>query len=174
VKKKKNLILLLILYTCAINNSHGISLFLTPILIADKTNGKLTLHFPNTDEEISTPALYGKVKSDIYDIKVYNGEVKKNNITPSGEYTVTKAYSDKYNRPMLVFIVGKKRLVSIHPVYLGSPKQKRSERLKTSTPSDNRITGGCINVPDEFYYKYLDNLPNGTNLYIKNETEQLI
>jgi hypothetical protein len=41
--------------------------------------------------------------------------------------------------------------VSIHPISLGAPSERRAERLASPTPDDNRVTHGCINVSAEFY-----------------------
>jgi len=40
--------------------------------------------------------------------------------------------------------------VSIHPV-IGAPAERRTERLASPSPNDNRVTHGCINVSAEFY-----------------------
>jgi hypothetical protein len=41
--------------------------------------------------------------------------------------------------------------VSMHPVRLTDPRERRLERLASPTPSDNRISYGCINVPPDFF-----------------------
>lgn len=41
--------------------------------------------------------------------------------------------------------------ISIHAVPTAKPQEKRVERLKSPTSSDNRITFGCINVTPKFY-----------------------
>ncbi len=41
--------------------------------------------------------------------------------------------------------------VSIHPTATGVPSERRAERLASPTPSDNRVTHGCINVAPDFY-----------------------
>jgi hypothetical protein len=43
--------------------------------------------------------------------------------------------------------------ISLHPVITTNKKEHRQERLDSPTPSDNRITFGCINVPPAFYQK---------------------
>ena len=45
--------------------------------------------------------------------------------------------------------------VSIHSLRLVNPRDKRAERLATSTPLDNRITYGCVNVPPAFYTQWI-------------------
>ena len=41
--------------------------------------------------------------------------------------------------------------VSIHPTAIGTPAERRAERLASPTPEDNRVTHGCINVEPDFY-----------------------
>lgn len=41
--------------------------------------------------------------------------------------------------------------ISMHPVVTSNPKEHRLERLKSTTPDDNRITFGCINIAPAFY-----------------------
>jgi len=41
--------------------------------------------------------------------------------------------------------------VSMHPVRVTDPKERRLERLASPSPADKRISWGCINVPPEFF-----------------------
>jgi hypothetical protein len=41
--------------------------------------------------------------------------------------------------------------VSMHPVRLTDPRERRQQRLDTPTPADNRISYGCINIPPAFF-----------------------
>jgi hypothetical protein len=41
--------------------------------------------------------------------------------------------------------------VSMHPVRVTDPKERRLERLASPTPAVKRISWGCINVPPEFF-----------------------
>lgn len=41
--------------------------------------------------------------------------------------------------------------ISMHPVINTKPAERRPHRLATPTPSDNRISFGCINVPPDFF-----------------------
>jgi hypothetical protein len=78
-------------------------------------------------------------------------------------------FSWKLNEPMLIFIKGDAAVGSIHPMWMKNPKQQRVERLRSVDPSDNRITGGCINVDPKFFYDVLDKLPDGVVLTILQE-----
>jgi hypothetical protein len=41
--------------------------------------------------------------------------------------------------------------ISLHPVITSNPKERRAQRLATTTPLDKRISYGCINVPAAFF-----------------------
>lgn len=41
--------------------------------------------------------------------------------------------------------------LALHRIAKGTPSERRAERLQTPTPTDNRISYGCINVAAAFY-----------------------
>ena len=45
--------------------------------------------------------------------------------------------------------------VSMHRLRPSNPQEKRPERMATATPLDNRITYGCVNVPAEFFDRWV-------------------
>ena len=45
--------------------------------------------------------------------------------------------------------------VSMHRLRPSNPLEKRPERMASATPLDNRITYGCVNVPAEFYDRWI-------------------
>lgn len=45
--------------------------------------------------------------------------------------------------------------VSIHRLRPVHASQRRAQRLASPTPEDNRITYGCVNVPQAFYERHL-------------------
>jgi hypothetical protein len=56
-----------------------------------------------------------------------------------------------------------KNAVSLHRVITDNPREQRLERLATPTPLDNRISYGCINVPADFYDRFVKPAFTGTN-----------
>ena len=62
--------------------------------------------------------------------------------------------------------------ISLHAVVKGTPEEHRAERLKSVTAEDNRISFGCINVPEAFYATVVS--PTFTNtkgiVYVLPET----
>lgn len=62
--------------------------------------------------------------------------------------------------------------VSLHRVRSAHASERRLERLASSDPGDNRISYGCINVPERFYNDVIDTLfaPGKGSIYILPET----
>ena len=62
--------------------------------------------------------------------------------------------------------------LSLHRVVKGLPKERRTERLASPSPLDNRISFGCINVPPKFYDQVVSPSFTGTFgiVYILPET----
>ena len=62
--------------------------------------------------------------------------------------------------------------ISMHRVIVGSPKERRAERLASPSPLEHRISYGCINVPVQFYNKVLSPAFTGTDgiVYVLPET----
>lgn len=65
--------------------------------------------------------------------------------------------------------------LSLHRVITGNPKDRRHARLASPSPSDNRISYGCINVPAHFYDAVVAPAFKGTVgiVYILPETRPL-
>jgi hypothetical protein len=62
--------------------------------------------------------------------------------------------------------------ISMHPVITTKPEEHRAERLATATPLNNRISYGCINVPEKFFENVVHEAFTGTNgdVYVLPET----
>lgn len=140
-----------------------------PTITADKVAGTISVFYPDTKHIITEPALFGKVKSNALDMGNYNFPRKFDSITPAGTFQIEKVFSWVLNEPILVFIHGRSSVGAIHPLWMKNPKQQRVQRLLSTTPNDNRITGGCINVDSKFFYSVLNELPEGTTLTILPE-----
>ena len=66
--------------------------------------------------------------------------------------------------------------VALHPIPPGAPKkERRSQRMLSPTPDDNRITFGCINVPLAFYTKSVRPLfqRKGGYVYVLPDTKPI-
>lgn len=73
--------------------------------------------------------------------------------TPTGDFPLhhVKTTLKGYGGDVVVYREDPKRLWALHRVWLGSPKQRRLERLDSETPADNIISSGCINMYPEDY-----------------------
>lgn len=143
-------------------------------IVADKVAGKIIFYDRDNNVAVSSSALFGKMKSDIYDAEYYDSKLAPPGyITPAGVFPLKKYLSRALSTPlesMLVYVPGEYLVLAMHRVYKKNPAQRRVARLLSETPDDNRITNGCINIPDKFYEDYLENLPNDTLLYVLPET----
>ena len=124
-----------------------------PFIVADKMSGNITLFDANGKALTTAPALYGSEVGDTLQ--------GTNRQTPAGRFTLTYSKEDKSLGDMQVLDGvsmqdGNTNYVwAIHRVI--NPKgENRLNRLTSKTASDNRISNGCINVPAEFFNKYLD------------------
>jgi hypothetical protein len=87
--------------------------------------------------------------------------------TPTGEFKLKHGFSSKLNERIIVFKEYPTYVYSIHPLWLGNPKEDRKYRLASETPYDNKITKGCINVHPDLFYDILAKLPDGTRIFVK-------
>ena len=46
-------------------------------------------------------------------------------------------------------------LPALHPVYLWNSWEKRSDRLASNTPKDNKISYGCLNIAEKDFYEWI-------------------
>lgn len=65
--------------------------------------------------------------------------------------------------------------VALHTIPTGNPKERRRARMLSPTADDNRITFGCINVPQLFYNKGVRPLflKKGGYVYVLPDTKPL-
>jgi hypothetical protein len=91
--------------------------------------------------------------------------------TPAGRFV---AETGRNLRGEDVLWVSYADAVSIHPVLLEKPDERREERLATPTIEDNRVSYGCINLPTAFYEETVrPMLAKRTIVYILPETKPL-
>lgn len=69
-------------------------------------------------------------------------------ITPSGRFMANLAHNLAGQE---ILWVSYEQSVSLHYLRNADPKERRPERLNSSTVLDNRISYGCINVPPAFW-----------------------
>ena len=79
--------------------------------------------------------------------------------TPSGRFEAALAQNLS---GQLILWVDYEQGISLHPLRSVDAKERRLERLLSPTPTDNRISYGCINVPVEFWRDVVLPLFRGT------------
>ena len=89
--------------------------------------------------------------------------------TPAGRFV---AHLDKDIHGRGILLIDYDASIALHPVVAGTPKERRAERLRSTSPDDNRISFGCINVPPGFFDKVVRPTFTGTAgvVYILPET----
>jgi hypothetical protein len=123
-----------------------------PFMIVDKRQAHLWVFDRAGRLRGDAPVLLGAARGDhsvpgIGDMKL--SEIKPSDrTTPAGRF---KAEVGTNLRGESVVWVDYDGGVSMHPVLTTMPKERRVERLATPTPTDNRVSYGCINVPQAFH-----------------------
>ena len=123
-----------------------------PFMILDKRQAHLWVFDRGAQQKGDAPVLLGSAKGDhtvpgIGDLKL--SQIKpEDRTTPAGRFV---ADVGKNERGEDVVWVDYDSGVSMHPVLTTNAKEQRERRLATSTPADNRVSFGCINVPKAFH-----------------------
>lgn len=144
-----------------------------PFMIIDKVQARVFMFDEQGQLRGAASALLGLAVGDHTVPGI--GQRKLSSILPSERTTPAGRFVASLDRD----IHGKELLwvdydsaLSLHRVVTGQPKERRSERLATPSPLDNRISFGCINVPAKFYDTVVSPSFTGTNgiVYILPET----
>jgi len=158
-------------WAIADKNPHGL-----PFLIVDKRNATVSAFDASGRLLGSAPVLLGLARGDdsvpgigerkIADIKPYE------RTTPAGRFAAelgTNAGGED------ILWVDYDAAVSMHRVRPVKASERRLERLATPTAEDNRISYGCINVPAEFYDRFVKPLflPKNGIVYVLPDTKPL-
>ncbi len=137
-------------WVAASNDNHSL-----PYIIVDKTTASLLLFDAAGKSLGQAPVLIGIALGD--DATPGVGSKNLAELGPAEKTTPAGRFLAKFGRP-----VGKERIlwvdyatsVAIHPIPTrASKKERRRQRMLSPTPTDNRITFGCINVPVASYGK---------------------
>ena len=134
-----------------------------PFAIVDKMDAKVFVF--DTDGRLrgAAPVLLGLARGD--DSPPDIGDRKLSDIrpdertTPAGRFVASLGYNFNGKDVLWVDYDG---AVSMHRVITSNPSERRLERLATPTPLDNRISYGCINVPEKFFNNVVSPAFTGT------------
>jgi hypothetical protein len=155
----------------AARNNQGL-----PFLVVDKVQARVWIFTGLGAMLGSSPVLLGLAIGDtsVPDI----GERKLSNIRPEERITPAGRFPSTLGRNLQgqeVLWVDYDGGVSMHRFVRGQPSERRAERLATPTPTDNRVSYGCINVPAAFFNALV--LPtvrqNGSIVYVLPETRPM-
>ena len=124
--------------------------------VIDKAAATLSVYAPTGKLLATTPVLLGLAKGDenvpgigtrpIADIAPHE------RTTPAGRFDSEPGMT---LTGQTVVWIDYEAAVSIHRLRPSSPTEKRPDRLASKTPLDNRITYGCVNVPPDFYDRWV-------------------
>ena len=123
-----------------------------PFVIVDKKKARVVVFGPQGALLGLTPALMGAARGDHTVPGI--GERPMASIppeertTPAGRFVAELGHNIKGED---IVWVDYDAAVSLHRVRATNPMERRLQRLASPTPQDNRISYGCINVPQAFY-----------------------
>lgn len=123
-----------------------------PYLIVDKVDAKVFVFNARGQLQGAAAALLGMERGDGTADGI--GEQKlsamrpEDRTTPAGRFLASLDH-DLQGREILW--VDYDTALALHRVPKGKPAERRAERLESATSDDNRISYGCINVPEAFY-----------------------
>lgn len=144
-----------------------------PFVIVDKREAKVFVFDAQGALRGHAPALLGLAIGD--DSVPGIGSKKLSAIrpeertTPAGRFV---ANLDKNLKGTEMLWVDYDTAISLHRVVTGTARERRAERLASSSPSERRISYGCINVPVPFYDTVVSPAFTGTDgiVYVLPET----
>ncbi len=147
-----------------------------PFMVIDK---KLSLLHVFDREGVrvgATPVLLGQALGDHSVPGIGDREVSQvrpfERTTPAGRFA-TQAGRNLAGEDIVWIDYG--AAVSLHRVRATVPRERRLQRLASSSAADNRVSYGCINVPVEFYNAVVHPLFSGTSglAYVLPEVDAL-
>ena len=127
-----------------------------PFAVIDKTAATVNLYDASGKLMAASPVLLGQAKGDASVPGI--GERPMQDIAPHERTTPAGRFVSEPGKNLAgetVVWIDYDAAVSMHRLRPSSPHEKRPERMATVTPSDNRITYGCVNVPAEFYDRWV-------------------
>jgi len=144
-----------------------------PFVIVDKTNAKVFVFNPDGRLHGAASALLGLALGD--EAVPGIGKRKLSSIRPEERTTPAGRFVAALGRNLYgkeILWVDYDGAISLHPVVTANLKERRLERLATSTTHDKRISYGCINVPAKFFQNVVRPAFTGTNgiVYVLPET----
>lgn len=123
-----------------------------PFVLVDKIDARVYVFNSHGSLQGAAPALLGLTLGDEGVQGIGNRPLSRilpqERTTPSGRF---EAALDQNLAGQIILWVDYEQGISLHPLRSVDAKERRLERLLSSTATDNRISYGCINVPFEFW-----------------------
>jgi hypothetical protein len=123
-----------------------------PFVIIDKRAARLWLFDAQGQARGDTPILLGSARGDHTVPGIGERPIAEvlphERTTPAGRFVAERG---RNARGEMVLWVDYDAAVSMHREIPGQPHERRAERMASTTPKDNRISYGCINVPARFF-----------------------
>lgn len=144
-----------------------------PFVIIDKRDAKVFVFDAAGQLRGDSPALLGLAIGDHsvpgIGTKKLSAIRPEERTTPAGRFV---ANLDKNLKGDEILWVDYETAISLHRVVTGSAKERRAQRLASSSPSERRISYGCINIPVPFYVNVVSPVFTGTDgiVYVLPET----
>lgn len=146
-----------------------------PFVVIDKVNAVVLAFDGRGNLRGRAPALLGMARGDATVPGI--GQRKLATITPAERTTPAGRFEASLGRDFEqdILWIDYDAALSLHRVIKGRRVDDRAGRLASPTPSDNRISYGCVNVPPGFYDGVVKPLFTGTVgiVYILPETKPL-
>lgn len=144
-----------------------------PFAIVDKAEARVFVFNAAGQLSGATPALLGLALGD--DSVPGIGERKLSSIRPDERTTAAGRFVASLDHNLQgkeILWVDYDAAISLHPVVTSNAKERRAERLASSSPSERRISYGCINVPVQFFKNVVSPAFTGTDgiVYVLPET----
>lgn len=124
--------------------------------VIDKVAATVSLYDPSGNLMAASPVLVGQAIGDasvpgIGDRRIQDIAAHERT-TPAGRFESQPGVN--LSGETIVWI-DYNAAVSMHRLRPSKSGDKRPERMESASPLDNRITYGCVNVPVEFYEKWV-------------------
>lgn len=124
--------------------------------VIDKDKATLTMYGASGKLMAATPVLLGQAKGDHnvpgIGTRAISAIAPHERTTPAGRFETEPGIT---LTGQTVVWIDYDAAVSMHRLRPSDPAEMRPKRLATPTPLDNRITYGCINVPAEFFDRWI-------------------
>jgi hypothetical protein len=144
-----------------------------PFIIVDKVQARVFVFDAQGELRGASTALMGLAIGDASVPGI--GQRKLSSIRPEERTTPAGRFVASLDRDIHgeeVLWVDYDSSVSLHKVVPGTAKERRAQRMASTSPLEKRITYGCINVPPRFYDDVVSPAFKGTEgiVYVLPET----